>query len=210
MMLSPELTAKVHELCRAEGVTLFMLLLAVFKVLLARYWGRETSSVGTRLQAVIGWRTEGLIGFFVNTLVMRTNLSGDPTARELIRRVREVALGAYAHQELPFEKLVEELQVERSLSKTPLFQVLFVLQNTAEELLELPGLSLSAAGETIDAAKYDLTLNMGESGEVIHGVLEYNTDLFDENNHQTHARTLAHAHRGHRRRHDGASPDYRS
>ena len=180
MMLSQELTAKLHELCRAEGASLFMLLLAVFKVLLARYTGQEDISVGTPIAGRNRVETESLIGFFVNTLVLRTDLSGDPTARELVRRVREVALGAYAHQELPFEKLVDELQVERSLSHTPFFQVLFVLQNAGQELLELPGLRLSAAGEGSGAAKYDLTLSMSESGEAIGGTLEYNTDLFDE------------------------------
>ena len=180
MVLSQELTAKLRELCRAEGATLFMLLLAVFKVLLARYTGQEDISVGTPIAGRNRVETEGLIGFFVNTLVLRTDLSGKPTVRELMRRVREVALGAYAHQELPFEKLVDELQVERSLSHTPLFQVVFALQNTAQELLELPGLSLSAAGEASGMAKFDLTLNMSESGEAISGALEYNTDLFDE------------------------------
>ncbi|HEX7333864.1 MAG TPA: amino acid adenylation domain-containing protein [Pyrinomonadaceae bacterium] len=181
MLLSPELTEKVRELCRAEGVTLFMLLLAAFKVLLVRYSGQEDISVGTPIAGRNRVETEGLIGFFVNTLVLRTELAGNPTARELLRRVRNVALGAYAHQELPFEKLVDELQVERSLSHTPLFQVLFVLQNAGgKESLELPGLSLSAAGESSGVAKFDLTLSMSESGEAISGVCEYNTDLFDE------------------------------
>ena len=110
-----------------------------------------------------------MIGFFVNTLVLRTDLSGNLTGRELVQRVREVALGAYAHQELPFEKLVDELQVERSLSHAPLFQVLFALQNTSQELLELPGLSLSAAGEASGVAKFDLTVNVSESGDAISG-----------------------------------------
>ena len=180
MVLSQELTAKLRELCRAEGATLFMLLLAALKVLLARYTGQADISVGTPIAGRNRVETEGLIGFFVNTLVLRTDLSSNPTVRELIRRVREVALGAYAHQELPFEKLVDELQVERSLSHTPFFQVVFVLQNTTQELLELPGLSLSAAGEASGVAKYDLTVNVSESGDVISGVWEYNTDLFDE------------------------------
>ena len=180
MVLSQELTAKLRELCRAEGVTLFMLLLAALKVLLARYTGQEDISVGTTIAGRNRVETEGLIGFFVNTLVLRTDLSGNPSARELVRRVREVALGAYAHQELPFEKLVDELQVERSLSHTPLFQVVFQLQNNTQELLALPGLSLSAVGETSDLAKFDLTLNMSESGEAISGAVQYNTDLFDE------------------------------
>jgi amino acid adenylation domain-containing protein len=159
---------------------LFMLLLAVFKVLLARYTGQEDISVGTPIAGRNRVETEGLIGFFVNTLVLRTDLSGNPSAQELLQRVREVALGAYAHPELPFEKLVDELQVERSLSHTPLFQVVFSFHNTAQGVLELPGLSLSAAGESSGVTKFDLTLNMSESGDAISGAFEYNTDLFDE------------------------------
>ncbi|HEX7335400.1 MAG TPA: amino acid adenylation domain-containing protein, partial [Pyrinomonadaceae bacterium] len=180
LVVSRELTAKVNELCRAEGASLFMLLLAVFKVLLARYSGQEDICVGTPIAGRDRVETEGLIGFFVNMLVLRTDLVGNPTARELIRRVRDAALGAYAHQELPFERLVDELQVERSLSHAPLFQVVFSFHNTSQELLELPGLSLSAAGEASSVAKFDLTLHMSESGDAISGALEYNTDLFDE------------------------------
>ncbi len=179
MVLSKDLTAKLHDLCRAEGATLYMLLLAVFKVLLARYTGQVDINVGTPIAGRNRVETEGLIGFFVNTLVLRTDLSGKPTMRELIRRVKEVALAAYAHQELPFEKLVDELQVERSLSHTPLFQVLFALQNAGQDVLELPGLSLSAVGDTGGITKFDLMLNLSESGEAISGALVYNTDLFD-------------------------------
>ncbi|HEX7330143.1 MAG TPA: amino acid adenylation domain-containing protein [Pyrinomonadaceae bacterium] len=179
LVLSKELTAQLRELCRAEGATMFMLLLATFKVLLARYTGQEDISVGTPIAGRNRVETEGLMGFFVNTLVLRTDLSGKPAMRELIRRVKEVALGAYAHQELPFEKLVDELQVERSLSHSPLFQVLFALQNAGQDVLELPGLSLSAVGETGGITKFDLMLNLSESGEAISGALVYNTDLFD-------------------------------
>ena len=113
--------------------------------------------------------TEGLIGFFVNTLVLRTDLSGNPTFRELLRRVQEVALGAYAHQDLPFEKLVEELQPERNLSHTPLFQVMFVLQNAPTSALELPGLTVSRVRVDKGTAKFDLTLTLVEGHERVEG-----------------------------------------
>src|SRR5439155_13431381 len=122
--------------------------------------------------------TEGLIGFFINTLVLRTDLSGDPTARELLARVREVTLDAYAHQDLPFEKLVEELQPARDLSHTPLFQVLFVLQNAPTAVLELPGLMMRPLIVASDTAKFDLTIVLTEGDEGITAGCEYNTDLF--------------------------------
>lgn len=123
--------------------------------------------------------TQGLIGFFSNTLVMRTNLSGNLTFQELLGRVREVALGAYAHQDLPFEKLVEELQPERDLSRNPLFQVMLVLENHQMSALEFPGLALSPLKMDIGTAKFDLLLSMGEEVDGLTGALEYNTDLFD-------------------------------
>ena len=122
-------------------MTLFMTLLAAFKTLLQRYTGRQTMVVGTPIANRNAAEMEGLIGFFVNTLVLRTELAGDPRFLQLLGRVRETALGAYAHQDVPFEKLVEELHPERDLSHTPLFQVMFVLQNTPPPELELPGLS---------------------------------------------------------------------
>src|SRR5262249_35818419 len=124
-----ELTKEIKVLCRREGVTLFMMLLAAFKVLLYRYSGQEDIIVGTAIANRNSIELENLIGFFVNTLPLRTDLSGDPTFRELLARVREVALGAYAHQEMPFEMLVSELQPERNLNQMPLFRVFFLLQN---------------------------------------------------------------------------------
>ena len=118
-----------------------MTLLAAFQILLYRYTGQEDMVVGTPIANRTRTEMEGLIGFFVNTLVLRTDLSGDPTFRELLRRVRSTCLEAYAHQDLPFEKLVEELHPERNLNRTPLFQVMFVLQNTPQEAIELAGLS---------------------------------------------------------------------
>src|SRR6185437_1960347 len=124
--------------------------MAAFKVLLMRYSGQEDISVGTAIANRARKEIEGLIGFFVNTLVMRTDLSGNPSFRELLRREREVALGAYAHQEAPFEKLVEELNPERDLSRSPLFQVMMTLQQAGRETLYLPGVKLSGVGGAVD------------------------------------------------------------
>ena len=135
--------------------------------------------VGTAIANRTQAETEGLIGFFVNTLVLRTNLSDNPTFRELLGRVREVALGAYAHQDLPFEKLVEILHPERNLSHSPLFQVLFVLQNTPQSAFELPGLTVSPVRVDRETAKFDLTLTLMETADEVRATVEYNTDLFD-------------------------------
>ena len=140
---------ELEELSRGEGATMFMSLLAAWQVLLSRYTGMEDIVVGTPVAGRNQRETEELIGFFVNTLVLRTDLSGGPTYREVLRRVRELCLGAYAHQEVPFEKLVDELQPERALSYQPLFQVLMTLQNAPRQELQLRGLSLSRLrGET--------------------------------------------------------------
>ncbi|MEG4111235.1 MULTISPECIES: amino acid adenylation domain-containing protein [unclassified Microcoleus] len=169
----------LKALSQQEGVTLFMTLLAVFQILLYRYTGQEDVIVGSPIANRNRVEVEGLIGFFVNTLVLRTELSGEPSFRELLGRVREVALGAYAHQDLPFEKLVEELQLERDLSRNPLFQVMFVLQNAPISALEFRGLSLTPLEVHNGTAKFDLTLELEESAEGIRGWFEYNTDLFD-------------------------------
>ena len=120
-------------MAQREGVTLYMLLLAAFQVLLSRYSGQEDIVVGSPIAGRNRAETEGLIGFFVNTLAMRTDLSGNPTFRELLGESKRTALSAYAHQDLPFEKLVEELQPERDLSQNPLFQVMFAVQNAPGE-----------------------------------------------------------------------------
>ena len=178
--LSKGLTEGLKELSRKEGVTLFMTLLAAFQGLLYRYTGQGDVVVGSPIANRNRSEIEGLIGFFVNTLVLRSNLSGNPSFRELLGRVRKTALGAYEHQDLPFEKLVEELQPERSLSYSPLFQVMFVLQNASGTGLELEGLNVSSVRVGTETAKFDLTLSIHETPPGLSGSLQYNTDLFDD------------------------------
>jgi amino acid adenylation domain-containing protein len=176
--LAGELVAALSALGRREGATLFMTLLAGFTALLAHYTRQEDITVGSPIASRQRGEIAGLIGFFVNTLVLRSDVSGNPTGRELLGRVREVALGAYAHQELPFEKLVEELQPERGASRSPLFQVLLVLQNAPPAALVLPDLALSLEPIAGRAPKYDLTLSL-LPGEPWSGELEYNRELYD-------------------------------
>ena len=178
MQLPPRLVQDLKILCSREKATLFMTLLAAFQLLLSRYAGREDIVVGSPIAGRNRQETEDLIGFFVNTLVLRTDLSGDPTFRELLGRVREVALGAYAHQDIPFERLVDELQAERDLSHHSLVQVMFVLQNAPQGKIVLSGLDISPFRIRSNQAKFDLTLSVaeGESGMTI--ALGYNTDLF--------------------------------
>lgn len=201
--LSPSLSDALEKLSQQQGVTLFMTLLAAFQTLLYRYTQQEDIAVGSPIANRNRSEIEGLIGFFVNTLVLRTDLSGNPSFLELLGRVREVTLGAYAHQDLPFEKLVEELQPERNLSRHPLFQVMFALQNAPMEALELPGLTLSSLNIDFKTTRFDLEFLLwkGSDGfrslwgerwqysEGMRGVVVYNTDLFDE---ATIARMLEH------------------
>ncbi|MDQ1592735.1 MAG: hypothetical protein QOG71_3362 [Pyrinomonadaceae bacterium] len=177
--LPPNLSDALQARAASEGVTLFMLLLAAFQTLLHRYTGQEDISVGSPIANRNRAETESLIGFFVNTLVMRADLSGDPTFSELLGRVREVALAAYTHQDLPFERLVGELQPERRTSHSPLFQVLFVLQNAPMPALELPGLTLTPIIADTGIAKFDLTLSLEETPHGLKGSFGYNTDLFE-------------------------------
>ncbi len=169
----------LKTLSQQQGVTLFMTLLTAFKVLLYRYTGQEDILVGAPVAGRNQIETENLIGFFVNVLVLRTDLSGNPTFRDCLERVRKVVLGAYNHQEVPFEKLVETLQPERDLSYSPLFQVMFALQNTPMPSLEFSGLTLSPLAVDNGTAKFDLTLDLSETSDGIDGFIEYNTDLFD-------------------------------
>jgi amino acid adenylation domain-containing protein len=177
--IGPELSEGLKRLSQREGATLFMTLMAAFKVVLMRYSGEEDVSVGTVIANRGRREVEGLIGFFVNTLVMRTDLGGNPSFRELIGREREVCLGAYARQEAPFEKLVEEINPERDLSRNPLFQVMMVLQNAGREELEMSGLKVRGIGDETVAAKFDLTLTLTEGGGGIAGSLEYSLDLYE-------------------------------
>src|SRR5215212_1574343 len=177
--LSAELTEALKQLSRSEGVTLFMLLTAAFQTLLHRYSQQQQITIGTPVAGRTRTEIEPLIGFFVNTLVLRTDFGGDPSFAELLQRVKTVALGAYAHQELPFEKLVEELEVERSLSHTPLFQVMFAMQNMALPPLRLPWLELEVLGTERETTQFDLVLFMGEVGGQLMGQLEYSIDLFE-------------------------------
>ncbi|HEY9873911.1 MAG TPA: amino acid adenylation domain-containing protein, partial [Candidatus Obscuribacterales bacterium] len=189
VFLSHELTEKLKSLSRQEDVTLFMLLLAAFKTLLYRYIDRADIVVGSPIANRNRAELEGLIGVFINTLVLRSDLSGNPSFSELLRRVREVTLGAYANQDLPFEKLVEELQPSRSLSRNPIFQVMFQLRNAPMPPLQLPGLTLSLLEIPRETTQFDLSLDMEEVGERLKASIDYSTDLFDA---ETIARMLGH------------------
>nr|MBA3356212.1 amino acid adenylation domain-containing protein [Pyrinomonadaceae bacterium] len=177
--LPKNLSEQLLALSRREGVTLFMTLLAAFQILLSRYTGQEDIVVGTDVANRNQVETEGLIGFFINNVVMRSNLSGDPSFSELLAQVREMALAAYAHQDMPFNKLIEALKPERSLSHTPLFQVLFVLQNAPMQKLELAGLTLSSLELDSKTSKFDLAVFMEETEQGLVGTWGYKTDLFE-------------------------------
>jgi amino acid adenylation domain-containing protein len=177
--LPEELTGRLEALCRRHEVTLFMALVAGFDVLLSHCSGRTDVVIGTDVANRNHVGTEGLIGFFVNQLVLRTDLSGNPGVADLLRRVREVALTAYAHQDLPFERLVEELEPERDTARTPLFQTKLVLQNAPAANLELPGLSLAGQASESGIAKFDFLLNLAVTAAGLNGAVEYSADLFD-------------------------------
>ncbi len=178
--LDPETAQPLRDLCRRENVSMFMLLHAAFCLLLARYSGQDDIVVGTPAANRDRAEIEPLIGFFVNTLALRLDLSGQPTFRELLARMRRVALDAYAHQDLPFEQLVEALQPQRHLGYSPLFQVMFTLRNTPEIALHLAGLTIEplALGNG-GTARFDITLGLNERDGALEGAAEYNTDLFD-------------------------------
>ncbi|MEM1253383.1 MAG: amino acid adenylation domain-containing protein [Cyanobacteria bacterium P01_H01_bin.21] len=173
-----ELSQQLQQLAQQTNVTLFMLLLAVFQILLRRYSAQDDIVVGAPVANRNRAETAGLIGYFVNILVLRTDLSGNPTFQEVLKRVYDVAMDAYTYQDLPFEKLVEVLQPERSLSHTPLFQVMFVLQNAPTPELQLPELTIQALETDIITSKFDLTLALREGDQGLEGFVEYNTDLF--------------------------------
>jgi amino acid adenylation domain-containing protein len=180
--LSADLTEALRTLSRNEDATIFMTLLAAFKTLLYRYTGQDDILIGSPIANRNQDGIEQLIGFFVNTLVIRTNCSGNTSFKELLRRVRETTLGAYAHQDMPFELLVDELQVERNLSYSPLFQVMFVLHNAPISDVEMAGLTFgSVETDSNVSAMFDLDLHITEIEEGIEVWLDYNTDLFEEN-----------------------------
>src|SRR6185369_7058643 len=173
------LTQQLKDLSIKHRVTLFMTLLAAFKVLLWRYTNQPDIVVGSPIANRTRAETEDLIGFFVNTLVLRTDLSGNPTFSHLLERIKDVALGAYDHQDLPFEKLVEELSPERDPGRNPLFQVSFVLQNATRSRLELPQLSLERLDIHSGTAKFDLSLSILEVAGGLKTSWEYDTDLYE-------------------------------
>ncbi|MBD2606568.1 AMP-binding protein, partial [Scytonema hofmannii FACHB-248] len=177
--LSSHLTGMLRSLSKQQGVTLFMTLLAAFQAQLYRYTSQEDICIGSPIANRNHAGIEGLIGFFVNTLALRTDLSGNPSFLELLGRVREVCVGAYAHADIPFERLVTELHPERNLSHTPLFQVTFALQEDTKKDLLLSGLTLKWLQNQSETAKFDLTLYVVDSKPELWGWWEYNTDLFD-------------------------------
>ncbi|HEX2078443.1 MAG TPA: condensation domain-containing protein, partial [Longimicrobium sp.] len=177
--LPGELLERLRTLGRSEGATLFMVVLSAFQVLLSKYSGSEDIVVGNPIAGRTRKEVAGLIGFFVNTLALRTDLSGDPSFREVLRRVREVTLGAFEHQVLPFEKLVAELQPDRSLSHSPLFQVSFALDDVEESGNGVAELSTEGVDADFSLAKFDLTLAFAARGQDLRGALSYSTDLFE-------------------------------
>ncbi|HEY9734989.1 MAG TPA: condensation domain-containing protein, partial [Trichocoleus sp.] len=196
---SAALSEALEALSQKAGASLFMTLLAAFQVLLYRYTGQEDVAIGSPIANRHRSELEGLIGFFVNSLVLRTDLSGDPSFLELLARVRTVALEAYGHQDLPFEKLVETLAPERDLSRNPLFQVAFALQNAPMQPLQLPGLTLEPLQLEAGTTRFDLEVHLWEPGhglsslwqsqEGLSGFITYSTDLFER---ETIGRLVAH------------------
>ncbi len=193
IVLPEDLTRSVSELSDRFAVTPFMTLLAAFQVLLYRYTGQEDVVVGSPIANRRRQEIEGLIGFFVNTLVLRADLSGNPGFKELLARVREVCLGAYAHQDLPFEKLVHKLHPERDQSRNPLFQVMFVLQNATRPFTGIPGFRIEPLEVATSRSPFDLSLFLREREGKYIGYIEYSTDLFDRDRIERmagHYRTL--------------------
>jgi non-ribosomal peptide synthetase component F len=179
-LISRDLTQALRVLSQGQNCTLFMTLLTLFDVLLYRYSGQNDILVGTPIANRNRVDVEKLIGFCVNTLVMRARIHRDDRFLSLLKQQREVALGAYANQDLPFEKLVEEIQPERSLSHAPLFQVMLVFQNAPSEQISLPGLNVKSQDRQMGTSKFDITLEVIEKSEGLVCSFEYNTDLYDE------------------------------
>ncbi|GCE22082.1 non-ribosomal peptide synthetase [Dictyobacter kobayashii] len=176
--LSPQLSQAIKRVSQQQGVTPYMVLLASWSILLGRLSGQQDLVIGSPIAGRKRVELEGLIGFFVNTLALRIDLSGEPSFRQVLERLREVALGAYAHQELPFEKLVEELAPGRDLSYQPLFQTMFILQNTPRALTTFSDLRMQPLEVDNQTAKFDLTLELYDLEHTFEGSLEYMSDLF--------------------------------
>lgn len=187
--LPAELNTGLKILSQQHGVTLFMTLLAAWQILLSRYSGQEDFPVGSPVHNRTHPQLQALIGFFVNTAVLRANLSGNPQVEEALRRTRETCLAAYTHQAVPFERLVDALQVHRDPSRNPLFQVAIVLQNAPDGTVQLPGLETTFLAPVATGAKFDLTLVVEERSQGLHGFAEYCTDLFER---QTISQLLRH------------------
>jgi acyl carrier protein len=177
--VSKDVTEATREFCRREGVTFFMMLFTAFNVLLSRFSGQRDLLVGTNIANRNRIETESMIGFFVNMLVLRTRLSEDQSFRQLLGQVRNTTLDAYAHQDVPFEKIVEELRPERDLSRSPFFQVVFTLQNTPPRALKLSGLDITGVLIDLGATTYDLIFNMRDTGQGLIASMTYNKNLFD-------------------------------
>jgi non-ribosomal peptide synthetase component F len=179
LKISPELTNALKKLSQQQNATLFMTMLAAFQTLLHRYTNQEHIVVGSPIAGRNHIEAEALMGFFVNTLALRTSFSGNPPFRQVLKQVREVALGAYTHQDLPFEKLVEELKPERSLNYTPLFQTIFTQQYTSNQELQLLNLTLTPVQIEMETVKFDLGFEFTDGPEGIAASLHYATDLFE-------------------------------
>jgi len=188
-IVAEDVVRGLRELGKQEGATMFMVLLAAFQTLLHRYARQDVIVVGTPIAGRNRKELEGLIGFFINTLVMRADFSDDLRFRQLLAQVKETALGAYAHQEFPFDKLVEELQPQRDLSHMPIIQAMFALQNTPDESIELKDLTIKSVNIESGTTQFDLSLNIWDKGPALKGYLGYRSDLFDAN---TINRMLAH------------------
>jgi non-ribosomal peptide synthetase component F len=176
--LPAPLSTHVAELCGQERITVFMYLMAVCQLVLARWSSRTDIVVGTPVANRRSVADQRLVGYLANTVVMRTDLGGRPTRRELLRRVRDVALGAYAHQELPFDRVVAELRPTRRLDSSPLFQVMLVFQDNAAREVPWPGLRVEPISVATPVCMFDLSLVMRADGQGIHGALNYRTDMF--------------------------------
>ncbi|MBT8226877.1 MAG: amino acid adenylation domain-containing protein [Dactylosporangium sp.] len=188
--LPAALTAELRRLARAENATMFMVLAAAFTVLLHRLSGDEDIVVGTPVANRPLAELEPLIGFFVNTLVLRTDLSGNPTFREFLRRVTQVCLHAYEHQDVPFERVVEELRPERTLARNPVFQIMFAYQNVPLPAWNNGPVRVEPIPARSTTSKLDLTLDLFEEGDRIWGWLEFSTDLFDDDRARNMVRYL--------------------